>query len=314
MEMSAKNRVLLGCYLVTGVAVLFALVFVPAVKVLGVVHERIELVGSAGDCALLGHLGRAYGRHEDVAVNASAMSQEQAFRNLSYRRADFIFSHQPHGAVAAALGLTSSQTSNWVSVELAREPVVAVVGSAAGCIDLTLRQLRDVTAGRIVNWRELGQADLPIQLGYVAKAPALDAIFAAMPKDRAWKLSEDATSLDSPRALARFCADRKGALVLMPMRDYDETLGRIATLDGVSPHREQVASGAYGLTASWHVVYDTRELNQAARFLDFLASSESLMILDKRMAVVPQKRVHEVPRPRELPKVTTRLASVRKRT
>ncbi|MDR1599234.1 MAG: substrate-binding domain-containing protein [Oscillospiraceae bacterium] len=150
---------------------------------------------------------------------------------------------------------------------------------------LTAQQIRDIYAGRVINWKELGGADADI-LAYQrnpnsGSQTAMDElVMRGEPLDGAvyWYIS------GGMEGLVRAVGDYENALssIGYTYKYYLDTLYqdsniKMIAVDGVAPTDENIVSGAYPFTAEYvAVIRDGEQDGPAGRFLEWMLGSEGM--------------------------------------
>lgn len=119
--------------------------------------ETIKIGGSGSMIPLLTNLGKAYMKKnpkDTVEVNQKSMGQPGGIAALNAGAIDIAMSAMPITAEQAKLKVEQ--------FEIARVAGVVAVNKNVTATNLTSRQLCDIYAGRIKNWKQVGGADAPI--------------------------------------------------------------------------------------------------------------------------------------------------------
>jgi phosphate transport system substrate-binding protein len=136
--------------------------------------------------------------------------------------------------------------SNLWSTPVGQDGLAVVVNTTNSIASLSPAQLRAIFTGRVLNWREVGGAELSIQV--VARPPgsAEAAAFNAliMGERRITGASQLATT---PRRLIELVAATSGAIGIVPMRWLNTENIRAVAIDGVLPTFDTVGANEYPL-------------------------------------------------------------------
>ncbi|NVN91765.1 MAG: substrate-binding domain-containing protein [Desulfuromonadales bacterium] len=119
--------------------------------------ETITIGGSGSMIPLLTELGKAYMKKHPasvVAVKQQSMGQPGGIAALNAGAIDIAMSAMPISPDQAKLQIEQ--------FEIARVAGVVAVSSNVKATNLTSRQLCDMYAGKIKNWKQVGGADAPI--------------------------------------------------------------------------------------------------------------------------------------------------------
>jgi len=148
--------------------------------------------------------------------------------------------------------------------------VVTAPGNPVGGI--TRAQVRDVLAGKITDWADLGGPAGPIDV--INRAPGSTT--------RKWmednvmggaEMARHVTLAPSAAALASAVAGNPRALGFLATRDLTGNVKPMA-VNGVAIGRATIYSGRYPLTRSLYYVTRTSPAEPVRRFLDFVRSAE----------------------------------------
>lgn len=153
-----------------------------------------------------------------------------------------------------------------VGYRCARDALSVYLNPANPVTDLSLRQLRDVYAGRIRNWRELGGNDAPIELLGRPPVSGTHRLF------RDLVLETDAydrsvVALPTTAAICARVAARPGAIGYGGVA-YGAGLVH-ARIDGVPPSSESVRRGVYPLGRYLYLLTPRPPSGVVRRFVDW---------------------------------------------
>ena len=157
-------------------------------------------------------------------------------------------------------------------VPVGREAFVFFVNEHNPVDDLTQEQLRDVYAGEITNWKELGGPDRLIC--------ALQRNEGSGSQTRFLKFMSD-----TPTSHGLFAF--LGASVGFSFRYYVDGIVKaegvkLLKVDGVYPGKEEIRAGTYPLTGEFYAVYRKGEPNPNVRkVIDFVLSPEGQRIVEE---------------------------------
>jgi phosphate transport system substrate-binding protein len=184
-----------------------------------------------------------------------------------------------------------------------------VVNRAADIRNLTTHQLRDIYAGRLTNWRQLGGKDLPIRMvsrvgpDSGSRRTFRDKVLAG---DQELGISsDDCRTKDDPVAKDYRCEVGTTEELLSRVNDIEGAIGyaelggslkypgiNVASIDGVVADSSKVAEGTYKFWEVEHA-YTYRAAHPdslQAAFLDYLASTKAQPIL-ARDGLIPCSQV-----------------------
>lgn len=157
---------------------------------------------------------------------------------------------------------------------VAREPLAIIVNKSNPVENLTLRQVRDIFAGKIVNWKEVGGRNEKIAV--ITQLHCKDYI----PN---WKdiLSDPAdftkTRVDvkAQPDMAKTVSDFRQAIGHLEMTSVRESKDpvKILAVDGCRPTSENMGKGLYPLFAPLAVATKGEARGKVVRFIDYMRTS-----------------------------------------
>ncbi|MHC1711242.1 MAG: phosphate ABC transporter substrate-binding protein [Solidesulfovibrio sp.] len=160
---------------------------------------------------------------------------------------------QQVGEGLAAIGntgraLTPDETSKYglISFPFAIDGVAVAVNPANSVSALTTAQVRDIYAGKIRNWKEVGGTDAPIHLYTRDEASGTREVFWEKMLGKG-EIADTANVVASNGAMKTSIAKDKDALGYVGIGHVDQTI-KAPQLDGVAPTQENAASGKYPVT------------------------------------------------------------------
>lgn len=166
----------------------------------------------------------------------------------------------------------SEQNAELVYVPIGYEAFVFFVNESNPVDNLTVEQIKDIYAGEITNWSEIGGANRPIN-----------------PLDRP-------EGSGSQTVMLKFMGGREikknplgvfGGAVGFSFRFYVENMVaksgiKLLSVEGVAPTEENIANGSYPIIYSFYAVYRKDNQNEnVKRLVDFILSPEGQKIIDE---------------------------------
>ena len=157
-------------------------------------------------------------------------------------------------------------------VPIGREAFVFLVNEKNPVDNLSQQQIRDIYAGKITNWKQVGGANRLISPLQRNEGSGSQTQFLAF--------MNGTTTAHSPFAFL-------GASIGFSFRYYVSGITQVEGIkllevDGMAPSVENIQSGAYPLTAEFYAVYRKGEENEnVQRILDFLLSEKGQQIIEQ---------------------------------
>ncbi len=155
--------------------------------------------------------------------------------------------------------------------------VAVVVHPSNSVRELTTQHARDVFAGKITNWKDLGGADAEINLYSRDEASGTRAVF--------WKrllakgeVAKRANIVKSNGAMKTAISKDASGLGYMSIGRIDDSLVAVG-IDGVAASQENATNGSYGVTRKLFMNTKGKPSPLAQAFIDYINSSEGREII-----------------------------------
>lgn len=183
-----------------------------------------------------------------------------------------------------------------VFVPIAWEAIVAITHPGNPVSNVTLRQLRDIYAGRIKTWDQIGGRAQPIHL--VAVAGPMDGIEYGLRKALFGRghipVAAERWYLNTLQLEAAIAIDPNGLAVSGLSNVLNNPKIKRLTLEGVTATRSNVKQGEYLLVTPIHVVHraDEGPTGPVGRYLSFLRTDRPSRLLMQRKKLLPVREAH----------------------
>ncbi|MBD5504737.1 MAG: phosphate ABC transporter substrate-binding protein [Lachnospiraceae bacterium] len=165
---------------------------------------------------------------------------------------------------------------------------IAVITHPSNAVEgLTMRQLRDIYAGRIRNWQEAGGADEAIVVVGREAGSGTRSVFEEILDMQ--DICTYANEMDSSGAVMARVAATPGAIGYVSIDIPDDTVRTLA-LDGRLPTREEIQGGGYRLSRPLIMVTDGAVSQQSAavrEFISYIHSEEGRQLIESVGLAVP---------------------------
>ncbi len=166
-----------------------------------------------------------------------------------------------------------------VSFPFAVDGVTVVVNPANGVTDLTAAQVRDIFAGQVTNWKDVGGADAPITLYTRDEASGTREVF--------WeKLLKKGSIADKANVVAS-----NGAMKVAVSQDiqgigymsigFVDAEVKAPLLDGVEPSQGNAKSGTYPVARKLFMNTKGEPQGLTKLFIDYVTGPECVEIVSK---------------------------------
>jgi phosphate transport system substrate-binding protein len=245
--------------------------------------EKIVVDGSTGVMPLVAALAKAY--HEGYPAATVEMGQglgtKARLEALAQGKIDIALAS--HGLVAEELARQGMAVH-----EIAKVAVVFGVNASVPTMNVADRQICDLYAGTITNWRELGGPDLAIaprtRPDSEVDAEVVRGKIACL-KDL--KMPEGVKVMPRSGDMAKELATSVGAIGMTTATVVEQSRGqiRLLSLNGVIPSAENVERKLYTLTRDSFLVTKAPPPPAVARFVNFIRSSAGAAVIVANGAV-----------------------------
>jgi len=180
------------------------------------------------------------------------------------------------GNTGRALSADEVAKYGLVSFPFAIDGVAVVVHPGNTVAGLTAQQVRDIYAGVVTNWKDVGGSDAPIHLYTRDEASGTREVF----WEKLLKKGAIATAANvvaSNGAMKTAVAQDKDAVGYVSIGHIDATM-RAPLLDGVAPTQENASSGTYPITRKLYMNTKGEPTGATRAFIDYVLGPEGAEI------------------------------------
>lgn len=171
---------------------------------------------------------------------------------------------------------------------VAWDALVIIVNRDNPIDSITVAQIKDVFAGKIMNWKDLGGQDAAINL-YVRRGKisgvglmAREILF----DNPVFGFSPDAKIMRSTGPLERAIAKDAQGIGISGISSAIRDAGlKMLKVDGVSPTKENIMKGKYPLYRPLYLTTKGEPTGEIKNFIDFAKSDEGQLIISKQGTV-----------------------------
>jgi phosphate transport system substrate-binding protein len=182
----------------------------------------------------------------------------------------------------ADIGMSSRELTNdekkslWY-VEIARDGLAVIVHPSNPIQNLTLNQVRDIYAGIVLSWNELGGTNSKIHVITREDGSGTRAAFESLVMGKA-EITPRAMVQDSNGAVRQLVADDPNSIGFISLGLVNETV-KALELGGVAATRENVINGSYGLSRPFLFMTRSQPTGKTKQFINFTLSAEGQKLL-----------------------------------
>jgi len=245
--------------------------------------ETFVVDGSTGVMPLVAALAKAYqARHPDAKVEiGQGLGTKARIQALADGKIDIALAS--HG-----LNVEEVSRQGMAVHEIAKVAVVFGVNATATVTDLTERQICDIYAGPVTNWKELGGPDLAIAPRTRPDTEVdTEVVRARIGCLKDLKMPETVKVMPRSGDMAKELAATAGAIGMTTMTVVEQSQGQIkpVVLNGIAPTAENVRRKLYLLTRDSLLVTKLPPSSAVASFLEFIRSPEGEAVITANGAV-----------------------------
>jgi phosphate transport system substrate-binding protein len=184
---------------------------------------------------------------------------------------------------AAHIGMSSrslmGEEKNLYTVTIAKDAIAIIVHPRNPILDLPLPQVRQVFAGKIRNWSEIGGHFRPIVLVTREEGSGTREAFQKMVMEKE-EINLEALVQDSNGAIRQVVGSDPNAIGYISLGLVNETV-RALRISGVEPNLKNIFYGHYRLVRPFLFVFNGKPEGEANSFLEFVLSPEAQELLQK---------------------------------
>ena len=170
-----------------------------------------------------------------------------------------------------------------VTVPVGTSGTAVVVGATNRVTALTKTQIRDIFAGQITNWSEVGGDTGKIVVVIRESGSALRNNFDAFFFAGKGVYAPDAIELSTGAEIIRAVTSRPGVISMVTISGSlltDQRLRGLA-IDGIAPSKDNITAGRYPVVRPLYLVYSEKYVKPAvSAFLSFVRSAEGQHIIE----------------------------------
>jgi phosphate transport system substrate-binding protein len=247
----------------------------PAAPTADPLAGRYTATGGGGALAAVNALAKRFSElHPGVVFQIDETGSDAGVNLATSGAVDFGFTSR---------ALTAAESAQLSSVGIGLAGTCVIVNSANPLKNLTKEQVRQIFAGDITNWKQVGGQDLAIKVFIREANAATRGSFEAYFFGGKATYAKDATEVfeleQTLKAVGSFGASI--GMATASSRTANETTVKILTIDGIAATPENLVNGSYKIGRPLLIVFpsDTSKVRPGIKtFLDFVRSPEGQAI------------------------------------
>lgn len=174
---------------------------------------------------------------------------------------------------------------------------VAVVGfgiaanPSAGVTNLSAKQIRDVFAGRVTNWKQVGGKDQQIVIINRPRTSGTRAVFNATIMGVS-KITETGLTEDSSGGVITMVENTPGSVTYVALGYTKDKPVTVVKINGVAATAENIQSGKYPIWSYEHIFTKGKAKADVEAFINYIAHNNDVLVKLGYIPVATMK-VHE---------------------
>jgi phosphate transport system substrate-binding protein len=184
---------------------------------------------------------------------------------------------------AANIGMSSrhlvGDEKKLYAVTIAKDAIAVIVHPTSPIDNLPLNKIREVFSGKIVNWKELGGPNHPVDIVTREEGSGTRESFQKFVMGKE-DISLGALVQDSNGAVRQVISSDPNAIGYISLGLVNNQV-KALRISGIQPNLTNVYSGKYTLVRPFLFVFDGEPVGEAKSFLDFVLSPQPQKLLLK---------------------------------
>lgn len=166
--------------------------------------------------------------------------------------------------------------SGLVDHKVAVVPFSLIVNPSAGVESLTSKQIRDIFAGRVTNWKDVGGKDQQITIINRPRTSGTRFVFKATLMGVS-QISESGLTEDSSGAVTTMVSTTPGTITYVALGYTKDKPVTVLKINGIAPATENVQSGKYPFWSYEHIFTKGEAKAEAAEFIKFVSNNDDAL-------------------------------------
>jgi len=184
--------------------------------------------------------------------------------------------------------ITAPDHSELVDHRVAVVGFAVITNPAAGVKNLSKQQLRDIFAGVITTWKQVGGADQKIVVVNRPRSSGTRAVFVKTIMGTT-PLSEGGLVEDATGTVVSVVKQTPGTVSYVALSGVTGGGVTIVSVDGVAPAPDTIESGKYSIWSYEHMFTNGEAKGDVAAFIDYVSGRTDLVKKNKFIAISAMK-------------------------
>ena len=182
--------------------------------------------------------------------------------------------------------LRDAEKNGVTIIEIARDGIAVIVHRSNKLDSLTKKQIRDIYAKKITNWKELGGDDASIAFVTREEGSGTRGAFDEIVMGEGTRISPSGLVQDSNGSIREAVATSPHAIGYISLALVNEKV-RAIKVDGVAPTHENLAEAKYPVVRPFLFVVKGQPKGQVKEFIDFVLGPKGQEVLNKEGLLSP---------------------------
>lgn len=235
----------------------------------GISSKQITVAGSTTCLPIAESAAEGYQDETGISVLVSGLGSSAGIEAVANGTADIASSSRQVNADEQKLGLTE--------IVIAHDGIAVIVNTDNPVQNLSTDQLRDIYAGKITNWSEVGGDDLKIQLVNRDEASGTREAFKSIVMDGV-PFDRSAAVLSGTGQVRDVVSRSAGAIGYISLgfveSKFAETAVRAINVNHVEPSEKTIASGGYPISRDLYFYVKGAPSPEAQAYIDYVVSDK----------------------------------------
>ena len=235
----------------------------------GTSSKQITVAGSTTCLPIAESAAEGYQDETGISVLVSGLGSSAGIEAVANGTADIASSSRQVNADEQKLGLTE--------IVIAHDGIAVIVNTDNPVQNLSTDQLRDIYAGKITNWSEVGGDDLKIQRVNRDEASGTREAFKSIVMDGA-SFDRGAAVLSGTGQVRDVVSRSAGAIGYISLgfveSKFAETAVRAINVNHVEPSEKTIASGGYPISRDLYFYIKGTPSPEAQAYIDYVVSDK----------------------------------------
>ena len=237
-----------------------------ALPIAALADTQISAVGSTALLPLVKQSATDYSsKHSDVKINVSGGGSYVGIAQAASGAVDMGDSD-----------VVAPGNSGLVDHKVAVVGFAIIANPADGVSNLTAKQIRDIFAGRVTNWNQVGGKDQQIVVINRPRTSGTRAVFNATIMGVS-KIAETGLTEDSSGAVTTMVGTTPGAVSYVALAYTKDKPITVIKVNGVAPSPATITTGKYPIWSYEHIFTKGKAKPEVEQFINFIATNNDVL-------------------------------------